>query len=291
MLTVAVNIVRLNYADVRCAMLASFLIFFRESLEASLICSIMLAYLKQIGRRDRFKDVWFGIGAAIVVASLGGWVVFSTLRDYDGSRLQNQIEGSTYFIAAGVLTYMTFWMKQQSRNLKKELQARMDVALTNGSLLAIALIAFITVGREGLETVVFMIAIAFQTNPILLTIGAAVGVIAGLSLSYVIYILGRRVNLKHFFDAMGALLMLFAAGLLADGVEAFQQLGWLPFASRPLWNTASVLSENTTAGDILHSFFGYAQSPTGLQILLYVTYLLIALWFFLGTRDRRPALR
>ncbi|MCY0900984.1 MAG: FTR1 family protein [Firmicutes bacterium] len=272
-------------------MLASFLIFFRESLEASLICSIMLAYLKQIGRRDRFKDVWFGIGAAIVVASLGGWVVFSTLRDYDGSRLQNQIEGSTYFIAAGVLTYMTFWMKQQSRNLKKELQARMDVALTNGSLFAIALIAFITVGREGLETVVFMIAIAFQTNPILLTIGAAVGVIAGLSLSYVIYILGRRVNLKHFFDAMGALLMLFAAGLLADGVEAFQQLGWLPFASRPLWNTASVLSENTTAGDILHSFFGYAQSPTGLQILLYVTYLLIALWFFLGTRDRRPALR
>jgi len=269
-------------------MLASFLIFFRESLEASLICSIMLAYLKQIGRRDRFKDVWLGIGAAIVVASLGGWVVFSTLRDYDGSRLQNQIEGSTYFIAAGVLTYMTFWMKKQSRNLKKELHARMDVALTNGSVLAIALIAFITVGREGLETVVFMIAIAFQTNPILLTIGAAVGIAAGLSLSYVIYILGRRVNLKHFFDAMGALLMLFAAGLLADGVEAYQQLGWLPFASRPLWNTASVLSENTTAGDLLHSFFGYAQSPSGLQILLYVTYLLIALWFFLGTRNRRP---
>lgn len=272
-------------------MLASLLIFFRESLEASMICSIMLAYLKQIGRRDRFKDVWIGIGSAIAVALIGGMIVFSVLRNYDGSDLQSKIEGITYFVAAGVLTYMTFWMKQQGRNLKNELHAKMEVALTTGSIFAIAFIAFLTVGREGLETVVFMIAIAFHTKPLLLAVGAGIGIVAGLALSYIIYVLGRRLNLKYFFDTMGSLLMLFAAGLLADGVEAFQELHWLPFGQHPLWNTASFLSEDSTLGDILHSFFGYADSPTTLQVVIYVLYLVLALAFFLRrTSGKRPVL-
>lgn len=267
--------------------LASFLIFFRESLEASMICSIMLAYLKQIGRRDRFKDVWIGIWAAVVVAIVGGIMVFSTLRNYDGSHLQTKIEGATYFIACGVLTYMTFWMKKQGKNLKKELYAKMDTAMTTGSIFAIAFIAFITVGREGLETVVFMIAIAFNINPIFLTIGAVIGILAGLVLSYVIYVLGRRIHLKHFFDVMGILLMLFAAGLLADGIEDFQQLGWLP-GEHALWNTTSLLSEDSTFGDILHSFFGYADSPTALQVIVYVGFLVIVVWLFwrMGTNKK-----
>ena len=260
-------------------MLASFLIFFRESLEASMICSIMLAYLKQIGRRDRFKDVWIGIWSAVAVAVIGGVVVFSTLRNYDGSDLQTKIEGTTYFIACGVLTYMTFWMKKQGKNLKNELHAKMNAAISTGSIFAITLIAFITVGREGLETVVFMIAIAFHTNPSMLAMGAAVGVLAGLILSYVIYVLGKRINLKHFFDVMGTLLMLFAAGLLADGIEDFQQLGWLP-GEHALWNTTSILSEDSTFGDILHSFFGYADNPTALQVIFYVCFIAIVVWLF-----------
>lgn len=260
-------------------MLASLLIFFRESLEASMICSIMLAYLKQIGRRDRFKDVWIGISAAVVVAVVGGVVVFATIRNYDGSNLQTKIEGLTYFIACAVLTYMTFWMKKQGRNMKKELHAKMDAAMSTGSIFAIALIAFITVGREGLETVVFMIAIAFNTSPILLAIGATIGVLAGLMLSYVIYILGKRINLKHFFDVMGTVLMLFAAGLLANGIQNFQELGWLP-GQHALWTTASILRENSTFGDILHSFFGYADSPTALQVIFYIGFLTIVVWMF-----------
>lgn len=271
-------------------LLASFLIFFRESLEAFMICSIMLAYLKQIGQRRHFKDVWFGIGSAIAVAFIGGVVVFTTLHNYDGSGLQSKIEGITYFVAAIVLTYMTFWMKRQSRNLKHELQAKMQVALTTGSIFSIALIAFVTVGREGLETVVFMIAIAFKNSVALLAIGAGIGILAGLTLSYVIYVVGRRINLKYFFNTMGALLMLFAAGLLADGIEAFQEIGWIPFGRHALWNTAPFLSENSTFGDILHSFFGYADSPTSLQVILYVLYLAVALWFFLRVARKKSSI-
>lgn len=268
-------------------MLGAFLIFFREALEASMICSIMLAYLKQLGRPDRFKDVWIGVISAIVVASVGGFFVFRTLQSYDGSALQGKIEGITYLVACGVLTYMTFWMKRQSRQLSKELKSRISAAVTGGSMFAISFIAFITVGREGLETVVFMIAIAFQTKPALLLLGALVGIAAGLLLSYFIYVLGKRINLKHFFNTMGTLLMLFGAGLLADGIESFQQVNWIPF-QHPMWNTSSFLGEDTTFGDIMHSFFGYAASPSILQVILYAGYLAFVLWFFWRQSPSKP---
>ncbi|MHB1682769.1 MAG: FTR1 family iron permease [Bacilli bacterium] len=268
-------------------MLGSFLIFFRESLEASMIVSIMLAYLKQIGRRDRFRDVWLGVWSALGIAALGGYAIFATIRHYDGTTLQTEIESITYFVAAGILTYMTFWMNRQSRQLKSDLQVKLAAAIQNGALWTIALVAFITVGREGLETVVFMIAIAFKSSPLSLAIGAIIGASAGLSLSYLIYVTGKRINLRVFFNIMGTLLMLFAAGLLADGIEDWQQLGWIRFGAQPLWNTSRLLNENTTLGDILHSFFGYADSPTGLQLGSYVVYLTLMLWLF--WRGNRPS--
>lgn len=251
----------------------------------------MLAYLVKIGKKDRFKDVWIGIWAAVVVAAIGGLVVFSTLRNYAGSTLQTEIEGITYFVACGVLTYMTFWMKRQGQNLKEDLHAKMDAAITVGSMFAVAFIAFITVGREGLETVVFMIAIAFQTNPWMMALGAGMGIIAGLMLSYVIYVMGKRIKLKHFFDTMGTLLMLFGAGLLANGIEAFQELGWLP-GQRALWSTAFILKEDSTFGDIMHSFFGYADGPTALQVVVYLGFLVVVLWLFWrkGSRNEQQSL-
>ncbi len=260
-------------------LLASILIFFRESLEAAMICAIMLSYLKKIGRRDHFKEVWVGIGLALGLDILGGIVIFTTIHRYDGSMLQTQIEGMTYFIACGVLTYMTFWMKKQGRHLKSELQSRIQDAVSTGSLAAIVFIAFITVGREGLETVIFMIAIAFHSSPLWLTIGAIVGTMLGLLLSYFIYVLGKRINLGYFFHVMGILLMFFAAGLLANGIEDFQQLGWLP-RQHALWSSATFLSENSTFGDILHSFFGYADSPTSLQVMFYLGFLVVVMLFW-----------
>lgn len=265
-------------------MLGSFLIFFRESLEASLICSIMLAYLNKVGRRDRFRDVLLGVAAAIALAGAAGVVVFVTVHIYAGSTLQTVIESVTYVAAAAMLSYMTIWMKRQSREMHRHLERRMDAALSAGAGATLGLIAFLTVGREGLETVIFMLAIAYHANPVMLSIGAAAGALCGLSLSYAIYIAGRRINLKHFFNVMGSLLMLFGAGLLADAVEDWQSLGWIRFAARPLWNTSTFLNENGTLGDIMHSFFGYADSPTGLQVFVYLTYLALMITVYV-----RPA--
>lgn len=272
-------------------MIATLVIFLREGIEASMIVAILLAYLNRIGQRRYFRDVFIGVGAALALAAGGGIAAYLTIRQYDGSRVQTIFETGTYLLAAVVLTYMTFWMRGHARGLSKELRARADAAMTRGARTGLALLAFQAVGREGLETVVFTLAIVFSTSAQGAVLGAVIGLAGALLLAFFIYRLGHKLNLGRFFMVIGALLMFFAAGLLADAVENMQQLGWLNFLAAPLWHTGGVLSEDGTVGDIAHSFFGYADSPTPLQVLVYAVYLAAVLFFFLraGSRGRAPA--
>ena len=270
-------------------MLATLVIFLREGVEASMIVAILLAYLNRTGRRDRFRDVFAGVGAALVLATAGGVIVYETIRSYSGSRVQTIFETGTYLLAAGVLTYMTFWMRNHARSLSAELRARTDAALDGRARLGLGLLAFQAVGREGLETVVFTLAIVFSTTTAGALSGAAIGLAGALTIAFVIYRLGHRLNLARFFTVIGVLLMVFAAGLLADSVENLQQLGWLPVLNSPMWHTTSVLSEGSALGDVLHSFFGYSDAPTPFQLLIYVAYLAAVVAAYLGLRFRmRP---
>lgn len=271
-------------------MLATLVIFLREGIEASMIVAILLAYLNRIGQRRYFRDVFIGVGAALALAAGGGVAAYLTIRQYDGSRVQTIFETGTFLLAAVVLTYMTFWMRGHARGLSGELRARADAAMNRGARTGLALLAFQAVGREGLETVVFTLAIVFSTSTRGALLGAVIGLAGSLAIAFFIYRLGHRLNLSRFFTVIGALLMFFAAGLLADAVENLQQLGWLSFLASPLWHTGGVLSESGTAGDILHTFVGYADAPTALQILAYAAYLATVLAFFLRTgRRRTPA--
>jgi high-affinity iron transporter len=272
-------------------MIATLVIFMREGIEASMIVAILLAYLNRIGQRRYFRDVFIGVGAALALAAAGGIAAYLTVRQYDGSNVQTIFETCTYLLAAVVLTYMTFWMRGHARGLSGELRARTDAALTRGARTGLALLAFQAVGREGLETVVFTLAIVFSTSTQGALLGAVVGLVISLAIAFVIYRLGHRLNLSRFFTVIGALLMFFAAGLLADAVQNMQELGWLNFLAQPLWHTGGVLSEDGTLGDIAHSFVGYADSPTPLQLLVYVCYLAAVLFFFLrvGRRARTTA--
>lgn len=267
-------------------MLATLVIFLREGVEGSMIIAILLAYLNRIGRRDHFRDVFIGVGAALILATAGGAVVYATIRSYNGSRVQTIWETATYLLAASVLTYMTFWMRKHARSLSKELRARTDAALDGRARWGLGLLAFQAVGREGLETAVFTLAIIFSTSTAGALGGAAIGLAASLAISFVIYRLGHKLNLANFFTAIGVLLMVFAAGLLADSVQNLQQLGWLPVLSSPMWHSAGLLSESSAFGDVLHSFFGYSDAPTPLQLLIYAGYLAIVVVAYLGVRAR-----
>jgi high-affinity iron transporter len=263
---------------------ATLVIFLREGVEASMIVAILLAYLNRSGQRRYFRDVFLGVGAAFVLAGAGGVAAYYTIRSYDGSRVQTIFETVTYLIAAAVLTYMTFWMRNHARGLSGELRARADAAMNGRARWGLSLLAFQAVGREGLETVVFTLAIAFSTSSSHAMLGAAIGLVIALAIAFAIYRLGHRMNVGRFFAIVGALLMVFAAGLLVDAIQNMQELGWLPFGRHVMWHTSQLLSQDGTWGDIAHSFLGYADSPTVLQGVTYVAYIACALFAFFRLR-------
>jgi high-affinity iron transporter len=137
---------------------------------------------------------------------------------------------------------------------------------------------------------VFTLAIVFASTTTRGAIGGgAAGLAVSLVIAFAIYRLGKRLNIALFFTVVGAVLMVFAAGILMDAVENLQQLGWLPILTHPMWNTSHLLSEDSTVGDIFHSFFGYADSPTVGQGVIYLVYLTTAVGAFVAWRPtRRP---
>ncbi len=259
-------------------MLPAYILLLREGLEASLIVSILLAALHQLGRTREVRAVWIGVSLAIVCSVVGGYIIYATVREYDNTTFQTVFETITYIIAVGLLTGMTFWMQRHSRTLKREITDQASVA---GSAFALGLLAFTTVGREGLESAVFALAFAFQTSGALWLTGAVLGALSAVALSWAIYRMGYRLDFRVFFRWMGALLLVFAAGLVADSVQNMQELGWISLGNAHLWSTAHLLSEDSMLGDMLHTFIGYAQSPTVLQLSLYLLFLVIFGGYFL----------
>jgi high-affinity iron transporter len=143
------------------------------------------------------------------------------------------------------------------------------------------------VGREGVESAVFTLAIVFSTTAASALGGAAIGLAGGLAIAFVIYRLGHRLNLSRFFTVVGVLLMVFAAALVANTVQNLQHLGWLPVLTTPLWQSGRILAEDSAFGDVLHSLFGYSQAPTPLQLIAYVGYLAVVIALFLWLRPGR----
>ena len=172
-------------------MFGSLLIFAREGLEGTLICSILLTYLASAGRRDLFRYVFAGAGLAIALAIASGVVLWVVTRDaFIASTAQAWFETGVFAVAVTVLTYMTFWMRRHSRNLGRELREKVSDAVSGGSGIALGLIAFVTVGREAVETVIFLLAIAYQSSPLQLVIGAVIGLAIALGVSCAMYRVG-----------------------------------------------------------------------------------------------------
>jgi high-affinity iron transporter len=273
----------------------TFVIFLREGIEGSMIVAILLAYLKRLGQTKHFRDVFIGVAAAMVLMVAGGIGAYVAISQYSGSNLQTYFETATYVVAAGFLTAMTFWMHKHARTMAKELQARSDLALSKGNRWGLGLLSFQAVGREGLETMVFTLAILFANShqaatPVhgnLLLIGGVLGLALALALAVAIYRLGTKVNLKIFFRVLGVALMLFAAGLLADAMENLQQLGWITLGSHVMWNTSGFMRESSNLGDIFHSLLGYADQPTVLQGLVWFTYVALSVSIFM-MMGRKP---
>ena len=272
-------------------MAGSFLIFLREGIEGTLICTILLTYLAAGDRRDMFRWVLGGAAVSLVASAAVGIGLYAAVHsDFVGSRAQLWFETATFGVAVIVLTYMTFWMKRHARSLSADLKQRVDGAVVGGSGLALALVAAATVGREAVETAIFTVAITLQSSPRDLLVGAAAGLLVAFAISVAIYRMGVKLNLQRFFTVVGGALMVVAAGLLANVVQNLQQLGVIarmPGAGIHVWDTSHLIPQDSTLGDILHGLVGYAESPSLLQALAYGVFLAVGLILFL----RRPAQR
>ena len=262
-------------------MLATFVIFLREGIEASLIISILLTYLGKTGQERYRRDVFIGVAVAILLTIVGGSILYLSVSTYSGSRFQTIFETFTFIIAAVFLTMMTIWMQRHAKEMRGDLTKQSENAITKGGRFSMGLLAFQSVGREGLETMVFTLAILFtnahqSATPLqnrFLLLGGLLGLAVAIGIAYAMFKLGAKINLGLFFKVLGSFLVLCAAGLIVDAVENLQSLGWVSAGRHILWNSSSIINEHSNLGDVLHQFVGYAQRPTILQAVIYSLYL------------------
>ncbi len=255
---------------------AAMLITLREGLEAALIISILLAYLRQLGRSDRAGMVWAGAGGAIAASLLIGTVIFVLGAEFEGTGEQ-VFEGVVSLTAVGVLTWMIFWMRRQGARLRSELQERVDSALIGGGL-ALAGLAFVVVLREGVETALFVFAAAKATavesgGAGAQLVGAAIGLAIATVIGVALYRGAVVLNIRSFFKITGALILVVAAGLFAFGMHELQEAGWLPLLSATAFDISGTLGDESGVGAILRALIGYQSDPTVLEVLAWGGYL------------------
>ncbi len=258
-------------------MASSLLIMLREGLEAALIVGILLAYLAKTGNPRKQGAVWIGVGLAIVMSILAGAIIFFTAGELEG-RAEQLFEGTATLAAAAVLTYMIFWMRKQAINIRANLQAQVDAALQSGSMLALGLLAFVAVGREGIETALFLFAAAKTATPLAATVGGLLGLGGAVVLGFLLYRGTYRLNLRSFFNVTSVLLLFFAAGLLAHSIGEFQEAGLIAPVIEHLWSTSRVLDEGSTVGSFLKALLGYDAQPSLVEVLAYALYMALVGW-------------
>jgi high-affinity iron transporter len=268
---------------------SNFLIGLREGLEASLVVGILVAYLVRTGHRDRLRPVWLGVGVAIAASLAVGAALTFTSRSLS-FKAQEAFGGSMSIVAVAFVTGMVFWMRSQSRALKHELQGRLDSALTGGTF-ALFLVALLAVGREGLETALFLWtsvqAAGSSTNPVL---GAAIGLILAMVIGWLIYKQSVRLNLATFFRVTGAGLVVVAAGVLAYGIHDLQEANILPGLNALAFDVSRTIPPSSWYGTLLKGIFNFSPASTWLQVVAYVSYVVpVMILFFRPMAPPAPA--
>ncbi len=258
-------------------MLSSLLITLREGLEAALIVGIILAYLAKTRRTDLSRYAWLGVGLAVLASLAAGAAIYLSAGELTG-RAEQVFEGSAMFLAAGVLTWMIYWMRRQATNVRASLQSQVDSKLAAGSWLGLATLSFVAVAREGIETVLFLFAASRTAeSPLSATIGGLLGLAIAIGIGYLLYRGSARLNLKAFFNVTSVILIVFAAGMLSHAVHEFNEAGIVPAVIEHVWDTGPILSDSSGPGRFLASILGYNSDPALTEVTAYVVYLIAAL--------------
>lgn len=258
---------------------ASFIITLREGLEISLVLGILATYLVKTGRRDMLRPMWIGSAAALALSLVAGLVFRAAVGEFEG-KWEQGIEGVIAVVAAAVLTWMIFWMRRNARGLGHELRAKLDMSTT---ATAVSVVAFAAVLREGFETALFLLGAETESSSGAQVIaGGLIGLAVAAVIGWLVYVGGRYIDLRKFFNVTGVLLILFAAGLVGKAFHEFRELfgiedGWLVGST---WTVPSGALAEGNLRDFLNGLFGWHQSPERIRVIAYFVYLVPVLWLY-----------
>jgi len=277
-------------------MIASFMITFRETLEAALVVGIIWSYLVRTDNRAFLSLVVKGVVAGIGASILGAWIFQVVAGGFEG-RAEEIFEGITMLIGATLLTSMILWM--MTRNASRELEAGVAKAVGQASGAAVFFLVFISILREGIETVLFLSS-ASMLNGGNVVSGAVLGIVVAVMIGWLFFKGAMRLNLKTVFNLSSVLLILFAAGLFAHGVHELQEAHLLPVIVEHVWDinpevvqegVYPLLHEKGAIGAIFKGLFGYNGNPTLLEVITYLMYITfaVATWQMVKV-GRKPVL-
>ncbi len=280
-------------------MIANLLIALREGLEAALVVSIIVAYLVKTDRRDALPKLWIGVGLATLIPLVAGAIMTwgpKTLS-FQGQEI---LGGTLSFVAVGLVTWMIFWMGKNARELKGELEGSLSKALAeDGSGWGVVWIAVVAVGREGVETALFVWATvrsSIETSIMQTTVGVVTGLVIAIVLGVLIYQGAVRINFRIFFATTGYFLVVVAAGIVAYGIGDLQEAGVLPGIMSHAWDLSSYLPASTSPLHwlyvLLQAMFQFNLQPTVLQVVgwwVYIVPTLVLLTLQITGRWPSPA--
>ncbi len=269
-------------------MLANYLIGLREGLEAGLIVGILLAYLGKIGRTDLRGRLWIGIGIAVTISLAVGALL--TWGPYAMTfQAQEILGGVLSLVAVAMVTWMIFWMGTHGRTLSGELRGRVDQAIA-GSAWALVLLGALSVGREGVETALFVWAnVSGGSDPVLGTLGALAGIATAIVISWGISKGLVRFNLGTFFTWTGLFLILVAAGVLSYGIGDLQEASVIPGWGTPAYDLTAVVPAGGWLDSLLGGIFNFSPQPTWAQVIGWVAYVAVTMSCYLVMLKRRHA--
>ena len=272
-------------------MLANYLIGLREGLEATLVVVILVAYLVKSDRRELLSRIWGGVAIAIAVS-----LAFGALLTFGPRGLsfeaQETIGGVLSIVAVGFVTWMVMWMARSARSLSGDLKGQVDRAAAAGGAASLVLVAMLAVGREGLETALFLWAATQAANsttgPL---VGAALGLGTAVVLGYLFYKGAVKINLSRFFTWTGAILILVAAGVLGYGIHDLQEAGILPGLNSLAFDVSNAIPPGSWLGTILKGTLNFSPATTWLQAVAWVVYVAVTMTLFFRqiSRSHRPA--
>ncbi|MDQ0012842.1 high-affinity iron transporter [Variovorax boronicumulans] len=264
-------------------MLIPFLIMLREGIEAALIVGIVASYLKQSGRGALMPAVWVGVLLATALSLFTGAGLQLLAAEFP-QKQQELFEGVVGLIAVVMLTSMVFWMRKAARSIKGELHASIDKALTRGADgqgWALIGMVFLAVAREGLESVFFLLAVFQQSSGWEAPVGALAGIAVSVVIGWGLYSGGVRLDLRRFFRFTGLFILLVAAGLLASVLRKLHEAGVWNHLQAVVFDMSETLPMDSPAGAVLSGLLGYQAAPVTGEVIVYLAFLAVALFFFL----------